>query len=373
MEWKYTQPVNIIFGSHKIGELYSILNDLNLKNGLLVCDPVFIKNGLAGRVMDYSKGLLVKMFHNITPNPTVYNVDDCVQVIRDGSIEFVTALGGGSSLDCAKASASMCMTSYKAADFLTSRGKLGNEHLPLVAIPTTSGTGSEVTSVSVLSDPDTGLKVPVASSNFYPHTAIIDPSLTLTVPPRVTASTGMDVLAHALEGFWSKNHQPICDSMALHAARLVFEYLIKSFDDGSNLPAREKMSEASLIAGLAFAIPKTAGSHACSYPLTSIYHMPHGEACAFTLDAFTRINKDAEGGRLDTFSAWLGFKNAYDMADKILEIKRYMGLKISLADAGIKDDELNRLSELSMHPNMLNNPVNMEKEKILDMYKSLGK
>lgn len=371
MEWNYSQPVKIIYGSNKVTSLSDIFNSLNLKNGLLVSDPIFIQNGLAKRVFEYSKGLLTTVFSDITPNPTVDNVDACAKIIRDNKIEFVAVLGGGSSLDCAKAASSCSQTPFSIVDFHSGGKKLGKAHLPLIAIPTTSGTGSEVTPVAVLSDPHKGIKAPLVSDNFYPEYAIIDPALTLTVPPKVTAATGMDVLSHALEGFWSKNHQPICDAMALHAARLCFEYLVKAFENGSDLEAREKMSEASVIAGLAFGLPKTAGSHACSFPLTNVYHISHGEACAFTLDAFTRINAEAENGRLHTFAKQLGFNDANHMADKILEMKKHMGLKITLQEAGIKEEELDTLASLSQHPNMLNNPVSMTHEMILNMYRSL--
>lgn len=371
MEWKYSQPVDIIFGSNKIVSLYDILNELNLKNGLLVSDPVFIENGLADKVIQYSKGLLIDVFSDITPNPTVQSVDSCAGAIRSKNIEFLIALGGGSSLDCAKASASVCLTPYSIIDYHSGIRRLGSDHIPLIAIPTTSGTGSEVTPVVVLSDPQRGVKAPLVCNNFFPKLAIIDPTLTLTVPPKVTASTGMDVLSHALEGFWSKNHQPICDAMALHAARLVFEYLGEAYTTGSNLIAREKMCEASVIAGLAFGPPKTAGSHACSFPLTNIYHIPHGEACAFTLDAFTRINANAEDGRLNVFARQLGFKDADDMADIILNMKKEMGLKVTLKDAGIEDKDIENLAYMSQHPNMLNNPVSMDTDSILKMYMSL--
>ncbi len=371
MEWKYMQPVTIIFGSNKITELYKIFSSLKLKNGLLVSDPIFTQNGLADKVLEYSKGTLIKTFSDITPNPTVDNVDACSAFIRNNNIEFVAALGGGSALDCAKAAASCALTPYSVVEFHSGLRKLGSEHLPLIAIPTTSGTGSEVTPVAVLSDPIRRLKAPLVSDNFYPSYAIIDPALTLTVPPSVTAATGMDVLSHALEAFWSKGHQPICDALALHAAKLVFDYLIMAYEDGSNLLAREKMSEASVIAGLAFGLPKTAGSHACSFPLTNVYHIPHGEACAFTLDLFARINAEAEDGRLHSFARQLCFADAFEMADRILEMKKQMGLKVTLADAGIKEEEIENLAIKSQHPNMLNNPVEMTVEKIINMYRKL--
>jgi alcohol dehydrogenase len=372
MNWNYSQPVKIIFGNNKIEELHDIFNNLGLKQGILVCDPIFKANGLMDKVLNYSGGSLIEAFYDITPNPTVDSVDACAAIMREKNIEFAVALGGGSSLDCAKAACSVCKTEDSIVAFHSGSKKLGGDHIPLIAIPTTSGTGSEVTPVAVLSNPHSGIKAPLISDNFFPSHAIIDPTLTLTVPAQITASTGMDVLSHALEGFWSKNHQPICDAMALHAAKLVFKYMLPAYEDGSNLEAREKMSEASLIAGLAFGLPKTAGSHACSFPLTNVYHLPHGEACAFTLDAFTRINAEAEDGRLHEFAWAVGFKDAFEMADRILEMKKAMKLKITLRDAGITVEDLEELAKLSQHPNMLNNPVKMTIESTLEMYRSLA-
>ena len=130
------------------------------------------------------------------------------------------------------------------------------------------------------------------------------------------------------------------------------------------------MAEASLIAGLAFGLPKTTGSHACSFPLTSVYHIPHGEACAFTLDAFVRIN-GAKDEKINTFAKKLGFKDYNEMADKILAMKKEMGLKTTLEEAGIKLEDVDKLAELSQHPNMLNNPVKMSLDDIKNLYLSL--
>lgn len=373
MNWFYEQPVKIIFGSDKIKSLYNIFTDLNYKNGLLVCNHTFIENGLANKVLEYSNGLLIKVFSDIVPNPTVDNVDECTKVIRENNIEFVVAVGGGSALDCAKAAASLCKTQDSIVPYHNQEKKFGKEHLPLIAIPTTSGTGSEVTSVAVLSNPYTKKKAPLVCSNFYPEYAIIDPTLTLTVPKQVTASTGLDVLSHALEGFWSNNHQPICDTMALHAAKLVFEYLPKVYKNGQDIESREKMCEASLIAGLAFALPKTTGPHACSFPLTNIYKIPHGEACAFTLDYFVKTNANVENGRVNSFAKELGFNGAYEMADKIKELKILMDMKVTLEDAGIEDGEIEKLAELCIHPNLLNNPVKFTKEDLINMFKSFNK
>jgi alcohol dehydrogenase len=371
MNWTYSQPVKIIFGNNTVEDLHKILEEKGLSDGLLVTDPIFTQNGFAQRLMELSNGRITHIFDDITPNPTVQNVDDCAQIIRENKLNFIIALGGGSSIDCSKAAASVALTEFSVVEFHSGQRKFTSDHLPLIVIPTTAGTGSEVTSVAVLTDYKKSFKGPIGSSNFFPDIAIIDPILTLSVPKRVTASTGLDVLAHALEGFWSKGHQPICDALALYAAKLCFEYLPGAFSHGEDIIAREKMCEASVIAGLAFALPKTAASHACSFPLTNLYNIPHGEACAFTLDYFTRINAKAEDGRLNNFAKQIGFKDADDMADRIFEMKSEMGMTLRLGEKGIKEDEIENIAKLSMHPNMQNNPVEMTLDMIIEMYKKL--
>ena len=372
MLWSYKQPVKILFGAGQAEKIADILGDLGFGNGLLVCDAIFAQDGSANRILQASQGRLTSIFSEIVPNPTVENVDACADAIRRGNHLFVLALGGGSAIDCAKAACSVAAANLPTHEYLHGRAKIGSEHFPLIAMPTTAGTGSEVTPVSVLCDNSVGLKAPIVSDNFYPELTIVDPVLTLSVPPKVTANTGMDVLAHALEGYWSRNHQPICDALALHAAGLVFESLVATYQDGENLGFREKMCEASIIAGLAFGQPKTTGPHACSFPLTSIYGIPHGEACALTLDSFVRINANVENGRVQKLSRNLGFTDADAMADRIYQMKCEMGMVVTTAQAGIPESELSALAEKSMHPNMLNNPVEMTPESILEIYRSLG-
>ena len=230
-----------------------------------------------------------------------------------------------------------------------------------------------MTCVSVLSDHANGKKAPIVSEGFYPAAAIIDPELTYTMPPQVTAGTGIDVLSHAIEGYWSKGHQPICDVLAMHAAELVFKYVYRAYRKPDDEEAREKMCEASLIAGLAFTLPKTTSSHACSFPLTNIYHFPHGEACGLTLDYFIRINAKGEGGeRVEEFARRIGFKDAEEMADAVLELKKKIGLRCDLKDLELDDDQIAELVRISRHPNLYNNPVEITDEMLDEMYRYLA-
>lgn len=370
--WDYLQPVKIKFGNGTVETLKDLAKEMNCKNGLLVADPFFMTNGLAQKIVDISDGALVKIFSEVSPNPDVTEVDKCAGVIKENKIEFIVALGGGSSMDCAKAASSICLTDDSITKYHGTGIPMPKEHLPLIAVPTTAGTGSEVTCVSVLTDHANGKKSPIVSDGFYPSYAIIDPTLTYTMPPKVTAGTGIDVLAHALEGFWSKGHQPICDACALHAAELVFKYLYRAYENPADEEAREKMAEASVIAGLAFTLPKTTASHACSFPLTNIHHIPHGEACGMTLDYFARINAKVEDCRLDKFAQKLGFKDTDDMADAICELKTKMGLRNDLKDLNLSEEQIAELVKISRHPNLYNNPVDITDEMLDEMYHKMA-
>jgi alcohol dehydrogenase class IV len=374
MNWYYTEPVDIRFGTGELGKLRTIAGELGLKRGMLVCDPFFASNGLADRIMKENEGLLVAVYSEISPNPETKEVDACADIIREHEVQFVVAVGGGSAMDCAKAAATVCFTHDSIEKYHMTGVALPKEHLPIIAVPTTAGTGSEVTCVSVLSNHALGKKGPINHDGFYPAIALIDPELTYTLPKYQTASCGIDVLCHAVEGFWSKGHQPVCDALALHAARLVFQYIRRAYEDGNDKEAREKMAEASVIAGMAFTLPKTTSSHACSFPLTNLYHIPHGEACGLTLDYFARINaKDpgADGKRINEFARQLGFADMGDMADAIAQMKKDLHLRTDLKEFHLTDEQVSELVQASHHPNMLNNPVEITDEILNDMYQSM--
>ena len=370
MNWNFSLPVKIYFGTDKINELPEIINELGYKRGVLVCSNTLKKNGVADKIIENCNGVIVAVFSDIRPNPTTDNVNNCVKVLRENNADFAVALGGGSPMDCCKAACAIA----KGDDIIESYHTGGkpinaDEVIPMLAIATTSGTGSEITNISVLTDLNKNVKSTMNDALMYPKAAIVDPRLTLSVPPTVTASTGLDVLAHALESFWSVLHQPICEACAVHATRLVFKWLYKAYCEPENLEAREKMAEASIIAGVAFSNPRTAGSHACSFPLTNLYGVPHGEACAMTLDYFTRFNAEAENGRLHDFARDCGFSDAYHMADAITELKNKMGMAMTLTEIGVKtDEEIETLTKMSMTPLMERNIIPLSYDDIKNMY-----
>ena len=369
--WNYLQPVKIHFGNKRINEVGDLALKLGYKKGLLVSDKFFESNGLANKIIESSKGTLAMIFSDISPNPDVEEVDSCANIIRENNIDFIVALGGGSAMDLAKAASVIGLTEHSVRKYHGTGVQVPDKGLPIIAVPTTSGTGSEVTCVSVLTDHSNGKKSPRVSDSFYPVYAVIDPELTYSMPPYVTASTGIDVLCHAIEGYWSKGHQPICDACAIYATKLVFESLYTAYCEPENAVAREKMAEASVIAGLAFTLPKTTSSHACSFPLTNIHKIPHGEACGLTLDYFMRINGKDDDGRLIKFAKELGFSDIDSMAEEIYNLKKKLGLRIDLKDFNLSDSDVETLVKVSRHPNLYNNPVDISDEQLRERYVSM--
>lgn len=372
MNWEFNLPVKLAFGNNRHEQIFDYICEIGGEVGVLVCSRSFAGNGLADKLVKLSGGKIKAVFSDIRPNPTTDNVNACVDVMRSIGADFAVALGGGSPMDCCKAACAIAKGDDKIEAY-HSGGKAisADEAIPMIAVTTTSGTASEVTNISVLTDLAKNLKQPMNDPAMYPKIAVIDPVLTLTVPPQITASTGLDVLSHAIESYWATLNQPICSACSVYAARLVFEYLERAYNHPDDLLAREKMAEASIVAGVAFSHPRTTGSHACSFPLTNIYGVPHGEACAFTLDYFVKFNaKHAdEDGRITAFARDCGFDTPDAMADEIAAMKRRMGMRTNLSQIGCTTDEqIRELTKKSMSMLMKRNPIELTEENIYNMY-----
>lgn len=375
VNWDFNLPVKLVFGVGRHKELPAFIDEIGGKVGVLVCSHSFAKNGLADEFVSLSNGRIKAVFSDIRPNPTTDNVNACVGVMREIGADFAVALGGGSPMDCCKAACAIAKGSDKIEPYHSGdKAVTSAEAIPMIAVTTTSGTASEVTNISVLTDLAQNLKQPMNDPAMYPKIAVIDPVLTLTVPPQITASTGLDVLSHAIESYWATLNQPICSACSIYAARLVFKYLERAYNHPDDLEAREKMAEASIVAGVAFSHPRTTGSHACSFPLTNIYGVPHGEACAFTLDYFVKFNAEHadSDGRITAFAKDCGFDTPQDMADEITAMKKRMGMRSTLSEIGCTTDEqIKELTKKSMSMLMKRNPIELTEEDIYNMYIAL--
>ena len=362
LEFVYAQPVRIFFGAGRLEKLQEILDELGLRRCVAVCDP-FLRPRL--EALRPRVPAVCALYSEIQANPQLSGAAAVAALLRDHEADGVIGVGGGSTLDTAKFAAAIARDGGEAEEYFCGERPFPAAHIPVVTVPSTAGTGSEVTQVSVMSRGRE--KKTINHPAFMPKAAVVDPLLTLSVPPRTTMNTGLDALAHALEGFWSRNHQPISDQMAREAVRLVLDNLERAWREGSDVEARTNMALAALFGGLAFALPKTAGSHACSYPLSEDYGLPHGEACAFTLDSFVRINADA---RLEGLCRDVGLSGTEALAERIADLKRLGGLRTRLAELGEVDlDKLARDSAL--HPLMRNNPVPMDEAALRRMFEAL--
>jgi len=367
--WSYRQPTQIVFG---LGAREALPEHV----AALGSSPVIVTDRVLATlpVIDEITGTLgddVPIFSDIDPNPTVGSVDALADLIRDTGIDVVVAVGGGSSLDCAKAASACAVQGGPVRRYHSGGATLDMRHLPLIAMPTTAGTGSEVTPISVLGDPEKDFKAPLVHDSFFPAIALVDPELTVSMPRSVTASTGLDALAHAIEGYWSKNHQPICDSFALQAVELVFQHLPKALENGSDMAAREGMSLAALLGGLAFQAPSNAAVHACSFPLSNDYHLAHGAACAMTLDHFIRFNGAAMGERGPALAEAAGCADMTELADAVAALKAASGLPTTLSEIGVSEGDLSALVEASFHPLMQNNPRSVTPADLETMYREM--
>lgn len=281
-------PTNLVMGrgaSHQVGEE---AQRLGLKDVLVVTDWHLSRVGLAGQVTDDldRAGIRGHVFAEVTPDPTVDNVIGGLEIFRQYSCTGVVAIGGGSSIDAAKGVAIMSTNGGSIFDY-QGYHRVPNQGAPLIAIPTTAGTGSEVTKVSVITDMQKNVKMLILDSHLLPRTALVDYELTLTMPAELTASVGLDSLTHAIEAYVSVRANLLTDLFALEAARLIGRNLCMAFFHPSDRAAREAMMRGATLAGIAFSNASVALVHGMSRPLGALFHVPHGLSNAMLLPAVT--------------------------------------------------------------------------------------
>lgn len=370
VNFEYVAPVQVRFGygsRDAVGEVAARLGG----KALLVVSRSVARGPLFAEFAARHAGVWMETWQDVPPNPTVACVDAMGDRIRRIGAELVIALGGGSVMDAAKAAALVVATGVGVAEFQSGRRPAEGKPLPVIAMPTTAGTASEVTAVSVVTDPARGTKSPIIGPGVRARAALIDPEWTLSAPPALTAAVGVDALSHAMEAYWSRNASPVTDAHAEKAAALIIESLEVAYEHGSDRDAREKMALGSLLAGLAFASARTAAVHACSYPLTQKFGLPHGAACGLTLDAFLRFNAEVLPEKLGRLARVCGFADVESMARALAAMKRHMGLPATSAEAGIRPDQIDDLVAASFHPAILNNPRPVTPEDIKKIYRAM--
>ncbi|WP_088549102.1 1-propanol dehydrogenase PduQ [Paenibacillus aquistagni] len=293
------------------------LTEWKNKRIFIVTDPFIVKSGMINMVFDrLHESNEQYIFSNIVPDPPVEIVTEGVEALGAFKADMILAIGGGSAIDAAKA---MKLFAGKLLD---------QTDLPFIAIPTTSGTGSEVTSFSVISDKQKNIKYPLVSDELLPQEAILDPELVKSVPDFITADTGMDVLTHAIEAYVSTKANDISDAMAEKAIKMVFAYLPRAYKNGSDLEAREKMHNASCLAGLAFNMTSLGLNHGIAHVAGAKFKIAHGRMNALLLPHVIAYNADYKPG--------YGKDDANATAARYAEIAKSLGLSAPNAKSGVR-------------------------------------
>jgi len=318
-------------------------------NVLIISDPFLFKNGVARSIGDSLQGKKVAYFSEIEPNPSCESVDAAAALARRTGADCVVGLGGGSSMDVSKIVSCLVTNPGSIYDYYSGgTRRLSPRETQLLCIPTTAGTGSEVTNVGVFTSRKTHVKMPFVSDEFWPDCAMIDPELTYTLPPAVTASTGMDAFCHAIEAYWNKESLPICDMLSMGALKLILENIKTAYDEPANSKARGAMVTASLVAGISFSQTRTTGIHAVSFPLTTEFGASHGTACSITLPAFLRVTKEGAADKMLTLARYLGFRDIDAMADAVEALMRSMNMPVRLSELGVKESDLPHIAQVGL-------------------------
>lgn len=350
-------------------------------NVLFVTDPGIMKLGLADAALHSLKstGFNVTLFDGIEPDPKAETVEEVANIATQNNVSCVIALGGGSSMDVAKVVA-LLLGSNQPLDQMYGVAQARGKRLPLVLIPTTSGTGSEVTPISILTT-GTAEKKGISTPLILPDIALLDCDLTLGLPPAVTAATGVDAMVHAIEAYTSKNanNNPISRMLALQALDLLGANIREAVFNGSNQEARANMLLGSMLAGQAFANSPVAAVHALAYPVGSLFKVPHGLSNALVLSEVMRFNaakcsvQYAELAphifpeiNIDRDSQAI----ASDLIDRLAALNVELGLATGLRSVGISENDITKLASDAMNQNRLlvNNPRKMSEEDAQNIY-----
>jgi alcohol dehydrogenase class IV len=376
----FFSPNRILFGIDVVKGVATEVKQLGGGKVLIVTDPGLIEAGLVEPIkasLD-SEGIAFSIYDQVEPEPPARIVDQCARYLKDENCDLIIGVGGGSSLDVAKGASIMAtnegsILNYSGVDTVPKRG------FPKILVPTTAGTGSEVTRVLVIADEASNIKKTVYSTYALSDVAIVDPMMTLSMPPTVTADTGIDALVHAIETYVSANATPFSDILAIEAITLIAENVTKAFAKGENVEARYHMSLAATISGLAFGSGGLGAVHALSNPLGIEYGLPHGRANALMLPHVMTYNlignpikfaliAEAMGEELEALSPVEAGALA---VEAVKELLNQLKISIRLRDYHIPQKDIPKLVERVMKVSRLfvPNPRNVTREDVEEIFR----
>ncbi len=372
-------PNKVLFGIGASSEIGKEAKALGGTKILIVTDPGVVSSGLVGSLQTNLEESRMKvfLFDRVEPEPSASLVDESARLAKENGVDVVIGIGGGSSLDIAKgASLLACnpgnVLDYCGMDLIPKRG------LPKILVPTTAGTGSEVTRVFVLTDKRDNMKKVVFSNYALAELALVDPMLTISMPSKVTADSGMDALVHAIETYVSMNATPFSDLLASKAIELIAKYLPIAFAKGENIEARYHMSLASLLAGMAFASGGLGAVHALAYPLGTEYHLPHGRTNAIMLPHVMEFNSICNRSRYALIAEMMGKREvtidvragAAKAIEAVIQLLGDVQIPYHLKDYGIRKEAIPKLVEggMSFARLFVPNPRNLSEKDVEAIY-----
>jgi alcohol dehydrogenase class IV len=354
----YNQLCPVVFGPGAVNTLADKVREYGGTKALCIYDNGVKAAGISDRIIRVlsEAGIGLVPFDGVLPDAPAETVNRAGKLAQNEKVDIVIGIGGGSSLDTAKAAVVLVDNPLPINNYFISKGVVPKSAVPLILIPTTSGTGSEVSVMAVIHDEETHIKESVLRSASL---AIVDPELTLTVPKSVTAMTGFDALSHAIEAYTTNRTNPNADILCLEVMRLVINNLEKAYNDGSNLEARTNLSLASNLAGMAFNDSFLHFGHAVAHELGVVFHMPHGVACAITIPEVIIFASDVAPERVLRIAEALGVLVAVEAsadeagelaANKIRSLMRPLGIK-SLQEQGITKEAAMNIAEGAIEHN----------------------
>ncbi|RLQ96112.1 iron-containing alcohol dehydrogenase [Falsibacillus albus] len=365
-------PRTSFTGWGAIDMLFPELKKMDIHRILVVADPILIETGTVEQIIKPLMDVFaLEVYSDVEPEPSLSCAQELVEYTRNHTLECVIGIGGGSTLDLAKLTAVVSQNDGQISDYLNLSGgrRLLKKGLPKILIPTTSGTGSEVTDIAVVSLE--GTKDVITHEFLLADAAIVDPQLTLSVPPRVTAATGMDALTHAVEAFVSVHANEVTDALALQAIKLIGNSVKNAVKDGTDKKARTDMSFGSYLAGLAFFNAGVAGVHALAYPLGSAFKLPHGEANAVLLPYVMSFISQSCREKMDIINKILeSTTQAIGESNIFHRLVRELGLPETLQEYDIGENHLEALADEAVKQKRLldRSPMPLKREDILQIY-----
>ncbi|MCY6483060.1 iron-containing alcohol dehydrogenase [Clostridium aestuarii] len=378
---KFLVPNNIVSGKGAIEEAGNYIKELGSK-ALIVTDKIMIEIGNVSKVTDVLEkvGVEYKVYNDVNSEPTDVIVEKGIELYKNNKCDFLIAIGGGSPIDAMKAIGAMVANPGHITDYM---GKVINNPTPLVAIPTTAGTGSEATQVTIISDTKNNVKMLLMGPTLIPKLSVVDAELTMTAPSNVTAATGIDALTHAVEAYTSRKAQPLSDTFALSAIKRIFGNLRQVCKNGKDFEARNQMSLGALEAGIAFNNSSVTIIHGMSRPIGALFHVPHGISNAVLIGECLEFAIEGATERFADIAKVIGiYKDGMsDMEaakELVAEIKKLCkDIEIpTLEEYGIDEDEfLTNIDKMANDALASGSPANTirqpEKEDVMDIYKKL--